>query len=366
MIDSSVMKKKRVLLGMSGGVDSSVSAVLLMEQGYEVIGAFMKNWSDDTPEGQECSWRTERRDAMRVAAKLDIEFHTFDFEKEYRQDVYEYMIHEYESGRTPNPDVLCNKYMKFGYFLEKADELGCEFIATGHYARVHRDEKSIAHLLSGVDANKDQTYFLCQLQQDQLSRALFPIGELQKSEVRDLAVKHDLHVADKKDSQGICFVGKVQMADFLKERIPENPGNIITTTGEVIGQHKGHAYYTIGQRSGLGIGGGTPYFIVERRPEKNEIVVAVGDDDPALFSRTLIASDISETVDGVLTNYIGKHLYARIRYRQPLQKCKIESIENGKVTVSFTDDQRAVAPGQFIAFYDGDDLIGSAVIDSAK
>ena len=207
-------KKPRVLLGMSGGVDSSVSAVLLLEQGYEVIGGFMKNWSEGDDE--DCGWKTERRDAMRVAAQLGIEFHTFDFEKEYREKVYEYMIAEYKAGRTPNPDVLCNKYMKFDLFLQKADELGCDYVATGHYARVARDADGAAHLLAGKDSNKDQSYFLCQLTQEQIRRALFPIGELLKPEVREIAKKHGLAVADKKDSQGICFVGKVQMREFMK------------------------------------------------------------------------------------------------------------------------------------------------------
>lgn len=359
------MNKPKVLLGMSGGVDSSVSAVLLLEQGYEVVGAFMKNWSDGDA-GEECSWRSERRDAMRVAAQLGIELHTFDFEEEYRQNVYEYMIREYEVGRTPNPDVLCNKYMKFGFLMREAKELGCDFVATGHYARTQRDGDGTTHLLAGVDQNKDQSYFLCQLNQDQLNKALFPIGELEKSEVREIAKKHDLVVADKKDSQGICFVGKVEMVDFLRERIPEKTGNIITTSGEVIGQHKGHQYYTIGQRTGLGIGGGTPYYIVERRPETNEIVVAVGDEDSALFASKLSAADISETISGNIENYIGKRLYARIRYRQPLQECILDSMDNGTLSVSFTKKQRAVAPGQFIAFYDGDELIGSAVIQSAE
>lgn len=359
------MKKPKVLLGMSGGVDSSVSAILLLEQGYEVIGAFMKNWSDGG-EGEECSWRAERRDAMRVAAKLGIEFHTFDYENEYREHVYEYMIHEYESGRTPNPDVLCNKFMKFGFLLNEAENLGCEYIATGHYARLKRDEHGTAHLLAGVDQNKDQTYFLCQLNQAQLKKCLFPIGELQKSEVREIAEAHDLHVSGKKDSQGICFVGKVKMQEFLAERIPEHPGNIVTTSGDVIGQHKGHGYYTIGQRSGLGIGGGTPYFVVERRPDTNEIVVAIGEDDPALYANQLTATDHVEAREGVLQEYVGKTIHARIRYRQPLQRCKIERFEDGILHVVFDEKQKAIAPGQFIAFYDEEELVGSAIIQETK
>jgi len=358
------MNKKKVLVGMSGGVDSSVSAALLLDQGYEVIGAFMKNWSDGG-NGQECSWRQERRDAMRVSVELGIPLLTFDYEKEYRNHVYEYMIDEYKAGRTPNPDVLCNKYMKFGYLLEEAEKLNCDYIATGHYARIERDENDTAHLLAGVDRNKDQTYFLCQLEQHQLSKILFPIGELEKPEVRKIAKKHNLFVADKKDSQGICFVGKVKMKDFLQERIPEEEGNIITTKGEIIGKHKGHAYYTIGQRTGLGIGGGIPYFIVDRRPESNEIVVAVGDNDPALFSNQIIVVNESETVNGNLKKFEGVKLKARIRYRQPLQEV-VYKIENGMIIVDFSEDQRAVAPGQFIAFYNDEELVCSAVIQSAK
>jgi len=356
-----MVKKSKILLGMSGGVDSSVAAVLLLEQGYEVIGAFMKNWSDGD-DSAECSWRTERRDAQRVAAKLGIDFYTFDFETEYRKNVYEYMLREYEAGRTPNPDVLCNKYMKFGYLLREAEKLGCNFIATGHYARIKRDDDGTAHLLSGLDKNKDQSYFLCQLSQEQLKKAMFPIGDFQKDEIRKIAKDHNLHLADKKDSQGICFVGKVEMIDFLRDRIPEKKGDIITTSGEVIGQHRGHQYYTIGQRSGLGIGGGTPYYIVERRPETNEIVVALGDDDPALYKKIISAEQISEIIPGTLNNFVGQPLKARIRYRQPLQGCKIMKINNGIVLIEFDQPQRAVAPGQFIAFYDDDELIGSAVI----
>ena len=228
---------KKVLVGMSGGVDSSVSVALLLEQGYEVIGAFMKNWSDGEDK-EECSWRTERRDAMRVAAQLGIELLTFDFEDEYRQHVYDYMIEEYKAGRTPNPDVLCNKYMKFGFLLREAEKLDCDFIATGHYARTKVDDDGTTHLLAGVDGNKDQSYFLCRLNQDQLKKTLFPIGDIEKPAVREKARELDLVVADKKDSQGICFVGKVKMQDFLAERIPEQPGNIVTLEGEVIGDRK--------------------------------------------------------------------------------------------------------------------------------
>ncbi|HRH31882.1 MAG TPA: tRNA 2-thiouridine(34) synthase MnmA [bacterium] len=363
------MAKPRVLLGMSGGVDSSVSAILLLEAGYEVIGGFMKNWSDGaTPHNpplskgggnlsEECSWRTERRDAMRVAAQLGIQFHTFDFEDEYRKLVYEYMIDEYKAGRTPNPDVLCNKYMKFDLFTREADKLECEFVATGHYARVIRDGDGTTHLLAGVDANKDQSYFLCQLTQSQLSRVLFPIGELEKAQVREIAREHKLMVADKKDSQGICFVGKVDMQDFLEARIQPHEGNIVTTAGEIIGQHRGFEFYTIGQRGGLGIGGGTPYYVVERRPETNEVIVAVGDEDSALYKSELVATNLTETLEGNFAAYAGQKISARIRYRQPLAQC---TFDGSKVT--FDQPQRAVAPGQFIAFYVEDELIGSGII----
>jgi tRNA-specific 2-thiouridylase len=377
---------KKVLLGMSGGVDSSVSAVLLLEQGYEVIGGFMKNWSESpllTKEGvggggEECEWRRERRDAMRVAGQLGLKFYTFDFEEEYRSKVYEYMIAEYKAGRTPNPDVLCNKYMKFDLFLKEAEKLGCDFIATGHYARKvvtpppfeGGGKGEVSHLLTGIDDAKDQTYFLCQLNQEQLKRSLFPIGHLEKSKVREIARQHDLFVADKKDSQGICFVGQVDMQQFLEARIAPHEGNIVTTDGRVLGQHRGFEFYTIGQRGGLGVGGGAPLYVVERRPDTNEVVVAQGPDDPALFRWELVATNLTETIPGNLDRAIGKEIHARIRYRQPLAKSVIEaapsdSSMNGggnAMRVRFGVPQRAIAPGQFVAFYEGEELLGSGVI----
>ncbi len=355
----------KVLVGMSGGVDSSVTALLLQKQGYEVVGAFMKNWSDGE-EGIECGWRAERRDAMRVCAQLGIDLLTFDFEEEYRARVYEYMLREYEAGRTPNPDVLCNKYMKFGFLMREAEALGCDFVATGHYARISRDEQGVAHLLAGVDQSKDQSYFLCQLNQGQLRKTLFPVGELHKHEVREIAREHGLVVADKKDSQGICFVGKVELHDFLKERLPEREGAIVTVDGAVIGTHRGHMYYTIGQRHGLGIGGGVPYFVVERRAETNELVVAKADDERPLMKRVVRATELVETIEGGLNKRVGKELLGRIRYRQPLEPCVIEEMDHGVMTVRFLKDQRAVAPGQFLALYDGDELVGSGVIDSSE
>ena len=363
---------------MSGGVDSSVSAVLLLEQGYDVIGGFMKNWSTDD-RGEECAWRRERRDAMRVAGQLGLKFYTFDFEAEYRSKVYEYMIDEYRAGRTPNPDVLCNKYMKFDLFLKEADKLGCDFIATGHYARRTDDEHGIAHLLTGVDREKDQTYFLCQLNQEQLKRSLFPIGHLEKSKVREIARQHNLFVAEKKDSQGICFVGQVDMQQFLEARIAPHDGNIVTTDGRVLGTHRGFEFYTIGQRGGLGVGGGTPLYVVDRKPETNEVVVALGPDDPALFRSELTATNLSEIYPGRIDSVLGKTITARIRYRQPLAECVLEKMDakrdaqhaearhfredgDSGVFVRFLTPQRAIAPGQFVAFYVGDELMGSGVI----
>jgi tRNA-specific 2-thiouridylase len=252
--------------------------------------------------------------------------------------------------------------MKFDLFMREADKLGCDFVATGHYARVTRDENGLAHLLAGVDQNKDQSYFLCQLTQTQLQRVVFPIGELEKSAVRDIARKHELVVADKKDSQGICFVGKVDMQDFLEARIPPHEGNIVTTAGEIIGQHRGFEFYTIGQRGGLGVGGGTPYYVVERRPETNEVVVALGDEDPALYRSELTATKLTETLLGNLLKYQGQPILARIRYRQPLAICSYEYVGD-KLKITFNQPQRAVAPGQFIAFYVGEELIGSGVIE---
>lgn len=361
-------KKQKVLLGMSGGVDSSVAAVLLLEEGYEVIGAFMKNWSGDVhgPEVkdkdqvgeafEECGWKAERRDAMRVAAALDIPFMTFDFEKEYRRDVVEYMFAEYKKGRTPNPDVMCNKFMKFDLFLREADALGCDFVATGHYARIDRTSDQIK-ILSGVDDNKDQTYFLWAINPDTLPRILFPLGHLHKPEVRKIAEKHNLIVADKKDSTGICFVGEVNMREFLQARIPQKPGKIVTTEGKVVGEHEGIFFYTIGQRQGLNIGGGEPYYVVEKNIEKNELVVT-SNFHPALFKKEL-------TADGCNWFHIPKTPFdclARTRHRQDKQKCTIQSIEVDTVRVTFDTEQRAITPGQSIVFYDEDEMIGGAII----
>lgn len=342
---------------MSGGVDSAVSAALLLEQGYEVIGAFMKNWSD-------CTWKEDRRDAMRVAAKLDIPFYTFDFEKEYRAKVIDYMFREFEAGRTPNPDVMCNKFVKFDLFVREADKLGCDFIATGHYARVQEmpRDKGVSKgykILAGTDPEKDQTYFLWAIPPVILSRVLFPVGGMIKAtEVRKKAAELALPVATKKDSTGICFVGEVNIRDFLQQRIPKKPGKIMTTNGKVVGDHEGLPFYTIGQREGLNLGGGTPYYVVAKRPETNELIVS-SNFEQALFSNKLEA-DSSNWFNR--PEKLPDSCQCRIRYRQPLVKCVIKEIKKDFIKVFFIEPQRAVTSGQSIVFYDGEEMIGGGII----
>jgi len=354
-------KREKVIVGMSGGVDSSVAAALLVEQGYEVIGAFMKNWSDTKdPKTGECAWKEERRDAMRVAADLGIPFETFDFEEAYRKNVVEYLYKEYEAGRTPNPDVLCNSQIKFDLFLKKALERGADYIATGHYARIGHDGERY-RLLAGGDRNKDQSYFIFRLGQDELKHILFPLGELNKEDVRAYARENGIKTAEKKDSQGICFIGKVDMKEFLARTLKGKPGPIVTVEGETLGEHVSIAPFTIGQRHGLGIGGGTPYFVVGKDLEKNALLVAKGTDHPALYKKSLMANGLS-WVSGS-EPALPLACKARIRYRQPLQTCEVVSgAKAGTVEVKFEHDQRAVSPGQFIVFYDGDEVLGGGVI----
>lgn len=344
------MSKTKVLVGLSGGVDSSVSAALLVEQGYEVIGGFMKNWSD-------CTWRADKRDATRVAAKLGIPFVSFDFEKEYRAQVVDDLFEQSKRGRTPNPDVLCNKYIKFDRFMQEADRLGCTHVATGHYAR-----QGDGQLLTGLDPNKDQTYFLWAMPPKALSRVLFPIGEMLKSAVREKARQLDLDVAEKKDSTGICFVGEVDMKKFLQERLPKTPGRVVTVQGKDIGEHEGLAFYTIGQRQGLGIGGGTPWYVVEKREQSNQLVVA-SNFHPSLFRSELTARELNWFDE---PKAYPHGCQARIRYRQASQECTIKSVIDGVVSVIFTEPQRAVTPGQSIVFYQGDQVLGGGIIDEVK
>lgn len=356
---------------MSGGVDSSVTAALLKEQGYDVTGVFMKNWSDSSfyKDTTMCPWVTDQEDARKVAALLEIPFYTFDFEAQYREKVVEYMVEGYKAGITPNPDVMCNKEIKFGIFFDKATELGADMIATGHYARITESGKwnvesgkephsTLYSLLSGKDTNKDQSYFLYLLTQKQLSRTLFPLGEYTKPQVRELAKKHALPTAEKKDSQGVCFVGELDVFEFLKSRIPVHKGKIITTGGKEVGEHQGIEFYTIGQRHGIGSpGGGTPYYVTGKDAVKNILFVGEGAEDKELYAKTLRAVQ-----SHWITDIKPEKCRARIRYRQPLQECEVAYESDGTLVVTFAQTQRAVTPGQSIVFYDGDAVMGGAVI----
>ncbi len=355
----------RVIVGMSGGVDSSVSAALLLEQGYQVEGLFMKNWDED--DGTEyCTAKEDLADAQAVSDKLGIKLHTANFAAEYWDNVFEHFLEEYQAGRTPNPDILCNREIKFKAFLEYALSLGADLIATGHYARrADRDGQSL--LLRGVDTNKDQSYFLHAVGGEQLARTLFPVGELEKPEVRRIAEKYELATARKKDSTGICFIGERRFSDFLKRYLPAQPGEIQTTDGKVIGRHHGLMYHTIGQRQGLGIGGlqgasDDPWYVLRKDLDRNVLVVGQGNDHPWLFSSALECSliywvnpmDIQEPL----------RLTAKVRYRQPDQDCTLEPVEGGWL-ICFDEPQRAVTPGQSIVFYQGEVCLGGGVIETA-
>ena len=355
--------KPKVMVGMSGGVDSSVAASMLLDQGYDVVGAFMKNWSDTKDEATgECAWKEERRDAMRVAAQLGIEFVTFDFEEEYDRRVVDYLYREYAAGRTPNPDVLCNREVKFDLFLKEALAQGADFVATGHYARVAKKDEGSYALLAGLDRNKDQSYFVHALGQDQLRHVLFPIGHLDKRDVRAYARDKGLETADKKDSQGICFIGKVELREFLKRALAPKPGAIVTVEGKEIGRHEDAQAFTIGQRHGLGVGGGPALYVVGTDVATGTVTVAEGADHPALFKDRLTAGEW-HWVSGAAPTFpfAGR---ARIRYRQPLQACAAVpgAAGTGTLEVRFEQPQRAVTPGQFIVLYDGEEVVGGGVI----
>ncbi len=394
---------KKVIVGLSGGVDSSVSALLLKQQGYEVIGLFMKNWHDDSVTiSDECPWLDDSNDAMLIAEKLEIPFQTVDLSKEYHSRIIDYMFNEYENGRTPNPDVLCNREIKFDIFLEIALNLGADYIATGHYCqlnKINKDNKEIFRLLAGADEKKDQSYFLCQLNQKQLSKAIFPIGHLTKSNVRDIAKKNDLITADKKDSQGLCFVGKVKLPDFLKQRLTPKKGKVIKIDsesvkqeidlnevkskekelellsasfsfthddGEEIGEHNGAYYYTVGQRKGLNIGGfSEPLFVLETDVSKNIIYVGMGESHPALFKKALFVNSneihwIRE--DLKINENETMNINFRIRYRQPLQSGTVYRFKKG-LYILFDKPISSVTSGQFVSWYIDGELIGSGVIN---
>lgn len=344
---------------MSGGVDSSVSAALLKEAGFDVTGVFIKVWK---PEYIDCTWKSDRLDAMRVCAKLDIPFLTLNLEKEYKKDVVDYMISEYRKGRTPNPDVMCNKYIKFGGFFKKAIELGADYVATGHYARV-RERNGKTEMLAGKDSNKDQSYFLWTLTQKELSRTLFPIGDLEKPEVRKLAIKYDLVNATKKDSQGLCFMGKIDIKDFLKNYIEEKEGDVLNEKGEKIGVHSGIFYFTLGERHGFKIIKKTPndkpYYVIAKDFDKNTLTVS---QDKELIKNDNSKFVILKDVNLISGDIDEKGLYkARIRYRQPLEECKIEKTKDGLV-LNFTNPQKSVTPGQSAVFYNSDICIGGGII----
>jgi len=393
---------KRVVVGLSGGVDSSVAAYLLQQQGYEVIGLFMKNWHDDSVTiSDECPWLEDSNDALLVAEKLGIPFQTVDLSKQYQEKIVDYMFSEYEKGRTPNPDVLCNREIKFDVFMKIALSLGADYVATGHYCRkgeVEVNGKPIYQLLAGVDGNKDQSYFLCQLSQEQLAKSLFPIGELTKPEVRELASKMDLVTADKKDSQGLCFIGKVRLPEFLQQKLQPKEGlifevdaneeiyaakqynqnsqeeNLIAestpiaynpTMGKVVGKHQGAHYYTIGQRKGLNVGGTKEaLFVIATDVETNTIYTGQGNRHPGLFRKALFITQ-SEVhwirQDLALTNGQTIRVMARIRYRQELQAATLYQYNQG-MYVSFDEPQSAITQGQFVAWYLEDELVGSGVI----
>ena len=395
---------KRVVVGLSGGVDSSVAAYLLQKQGYEVIGLFMKNWHDDSVTiSDECPWLEDSNDALMVAEKLGIPFQTVDMSVPYKQRIVDYMFREYERGRTPNPDVLCNREIKFATFLEYALNLGADYVATGHYCRkdtIEVNGQNIYRLLAGKDQNKDQSYFLCQLSQAQLSRALFPIGDLQKSEVRAIAKELGLVTAEKKDSQGLCFVGKVRLPEFLQQQLAPKKGDIIQipntwqgyqdkespklfecyedelkyyaekyhyspTDGKVVGQHDGAHFFTIGQRKGLHVGGTVePLFVIDTDTEKNIIYVGEGHAHPGLFRRTLFVKkeDIHWIrTDLALSLHQTMETMVRIRYRQPLQKATLY-LNDSELYIDFRTPQSAITSGQFAAWYIEDELIGSGEI----
>ncbi len=354
----------RVIVGMSGGVDSSVSALLLKQQGYQVEGLFMKNWDED--DGTEyCTAIADLQDAQSVCDKLGITLHQANFAAEYWDRVFEHFLQEYRAGRTPNPDILCNKEIKFKAFLDYALTLGADYIATGHYVR-RSDDNGHTYLLKGLDNNKDQSYFLHAVGEDKLARTLFPVGELEKPQVRALAEQHDLITHDKKDSTGICFIGERKFKDFLQQYLPAQPGDIETETGDIIGKHQGLMYHTIGQRQGLGIGGlknydESPWYVAAKDLSRNVLIVVQGKQHPMLFSQSLECGQLN-WINGE-PNENQLQLCAKVRYRQGDQDCQLEAIGKGRYRVTFDTPQRAVTPGQSVVFYRDDICLGGGIIE---
>ncbi len=349
--------KKTVVVGMSGGVDSSVSALLLKEQGFHVIGLFMKNWDEKTPDGT-CSATKDFEDVVKVCERLDIPYYSVNFIQEYWDFVFTHFLEELKKGFTPNPDILCNREIKFHLFFKKALQLGADFLATGHYAQVTSNSSPL--LLKGLDPGKDQTYFLYTLKEKILEKLLFPIGHLHKKEVRALALQHGLATAEKKDSTGICFIGKRDFKQFISQYIPYQKGMFLTLDGKKVGEHEGMAYYTLGQRKGLGIGGpGDAWFVVDKDPTLNIVYLAQGEEHPSLYASTLTATEISWVGAAPTLPFSCK---AKIRYRQPEQECRVEEIEPGILLVSFSSPQRAITPRQSIVFYQENCCLGGAMI----
>ncbi|MCC8374463.1 MULTISPECIES: tRNA 2-thiouridine(34) synthase MnmA [Photorhabdus] len=357
--------QKKVIVGMSGGVDSSVSAYLLQQQGYQVAGLFMKNWEEDDDE-EYCSAATDLADAQSVCDKLGIELHTVNFAAEYWDNVFEHFLSEYRAGRTPNPDILCNKEIKFKAFLEfAAEDLGADYIATGHYVR-RRDINGKNQLLRGLDNNKDQSYFLYTLSHQQIAQSLFPVGELEKPEVRRIAEKIGLVTAKKKDSTGICFIGERKFRDFLGRYLPAKPGPIMTVDGESLGEHQGLMYHTLGQRKGLGIGGTKegseePWYVIDKDVQNNILIVAQGHEHPRLMSTGLIAQQLHWVDRQTLTEEI--HCVVKTRYRQQDIPCTVTPINEDKIEVRFANPVAAVTPGQSAVFYQGEICLGGGVIE---
>ncbi len=353
---------KRVVLGLSGGVDSAVSALLLQQAGADVHALHMTNWEDD--DGY-CTAADDLQDARRVCDQLGIPLHHVNFAREYRDRVFDYFLDEYRRGRTPNPDVLCNREIKFGVFRDYAKRLGGDLLATGHYARVEHTDGT-GRLMKAVDTNKDQTYFLHAVSGEALAETIFPLGDLSKQAVRDIAHEHGLAVHGKKDSTGICFIGERPFRDFLQTYLPASPGRMVTPDGEDVGEHVGLMFYTLGQRQGLGIGGRAdageaPWYVVDKNLDDNELIVAQGEHD-LLFSQSLQASQLS-WINGAPKELVGRRFGVKVRYRQPDQAATVIAADEDRVTLAFDEPQRAVAPGQFAVIYDGNECLGGAVID---
>ena len=352
--------KKRVVLGISGGVDSSVAALVLKEQGYDVTGIFMKNW-DDSDENGICTAEKDYEDVVRVCNQLNIPYYSINFEKEYYDRVFTYFLDEYKKGRTPNPDIMCNKEIKFKAFLNFAYDLGFDLVATGHYARIGEGKDGSKLLLRGLDDNKDQSYFLSQLSQDQIKNVIFPVGDLQKSQVRDLARKHNLATAEKKDSTGICFIGERNFNEFLSNYLPSKKGKMVSVEGKVMGTHEGLMYHTIGQRRGLGIGGdGEAWFVCGKNIEKNELIVCQGSENEHLFSNRLLASQFSTPLVKELPEEFD--CTAKFRYRQKDMPVHVKFLDNDKVELTY-DHIKSVTPGQAAVLYEDQVCLGSAIID---